>query len=208
MWVDLDNCWQMHIKATPARNNCKECRHAAPQAFLAQSKGGLAGKSDGFIHTPASGVNNNCFMQNRLSTKLFSCLWNRWSITKRSSGADAFYFSEDIYIYFWWFTVLTSSPQQHLPEITLTAVSLPCCVLPFLLKSRVTAGSIGWWHWANHESGVKMCLCTSKQPSGMPSGAAVKQKWARCAFTEGEPLLILSFNAKVRCWLSSVPRSF
>lgn len=133
MWVDLDNCWQMHIKATPARNNCKECRHAAPQAFLAQSKGGLAGKSDGFIHTPASGVNNNCFMQNCLSTKLF-CLWNRWSITKHTSGADAFYFyfSEDIYICFWWFTVVSSSPQEHLPEITLTArfSPLPCVAIP------------------------------------------------------------------------------
>lgn len=91
------------------QNNCKEGCHAASQAALARSRGGLAVKSDGFICTPVSGVNNNCFMQNLLSIKLFSCLWSHLAITKPSSGADVFY-SGERYIYIFPFDNLLLLP--------------------------------------------------------------------------------------------------
>lgn len=82
MWVDLDKCWQTCINATTARNNCKERCHAGLQSILAQSRGGLAVKSDGFICTPVSGVNNNRFMQHFPSMKLVSCLGSHLAITE------------------------------------------------------------------------------------------------------------------------------
>lgn len=101
MGVDLDNCWQMSTKSyTWVEQLQGMLLYSSMGSFGSEQRSQrVAAKSDSFICTSVSGVNNNCFMQNLLSIKLLFCSWNCWEITKPSSCADVVYFSKDIYMY-------------------------------------------------------------------------------------------------------------
>lgn len=182
--------------------------HAAPKAALAQSRGELAAKNDGFICTPVSGVNNNCFMQTLLFIKLLAWQWSHLAITKPCSSADAhFLFWKDIDMCFLF--VATNIYHQHLSPTSAWNNSCDPFLSPAIQILSPTECSCNrrqcWLVAGLTVSQVWKCAHTQQVTITYAMGTAVQEN-ELCVSPPQESLLVVRCSvpevAVTRCWLS------